>query len=125
MMVMHFSQRASRGSVRSATATLVSGPIAASTSSPSAFRACSMIIVTACRSTGRRFGSGRSAPSRPLAPWIIDGAKLPTKGAPMPPATGMSSPASSQIFRALRVVFSTIELPNTVVRPRNSKCLAA
>ena len=104
----------------------VSGPIVASTSSPRWRDAISMIKSTACVSIGRWLGSGSVTPSRPVEPCT---SAVPAfgiaSGPAQPRASGTSMPPSSSTANALRVVFSRLLLPCTVVTPTRSRCRAA
>ena len=76
------------------------------------------ISSTAGRSTGACLGSGRSAPSRPLAPWTAGtGISLPSMGVP-PMAMGALMPRRAMTRRALLVVFSMVWFPEQEVTER-------
>ena len=89
MIVKRATRDASDGSRRSAVATFVSGPTAMTCRSVTD-RESSMITSTAWASTSGIVGSGRSGPSRPVAPWT-SGAKWAsrTSGRSHPAATGI------------------------------------
>ena len=116
------SEPASPGDASSATATLVSGPVA--------IRVRGAAASATARSgrrrgggRGRTAGSGSSAPSSPLSPWISGAVTSapPPSGASAPAASGMAgAPARVSTRRALSVTRSSEPLPPTVVTARRS-----
>ena len=86
---------------RRARATFVSGPTA-TIHVPGWRRHDSTMKATASVESARRDGSGRAAPSRPLAPWTSTAALgSASSGRSAPAWTGTSMPSSSRITRAL------------------------
>ena len=92
------ARRACRsGAVRSASAMFVSGPTATS-HVPSLARQVSMMKPTASVPSASRVGAGKSAPSRPLAPWTKPAWRgSATSGRSAPEWTSTSSPSKSRI----------------------------
>src|ERR687892_1181023 len=106
-----------------AAAMLVSGPVGQSMTVPAGrTRRISMIASTACAGAGGMRGSGRSAPSSPVSPWMYSAVtRSRTRGRAQPAWTGRSKrPASSTTWRAFFSVSASGTLPATVVTASTS-----
>ena len=116
-----------RGSRLMAEAMLVSGPVAISVTS-SVLITVSTMKSTACLFCAACVGSGSTGPSRPVSPWncgsVTSGATI---GQLCPGYTPMRSatPRTSSTLMALRVTFSSVQLPPMVVIPSTSRCCTA
>src|SRR5215472_12974390 len=114
---------ASAGCRRTASAMLVSGPVATRVISPGAAATVSMIRSVASASTGRPCAGGRRAWPRPPWPWTSRASTWGrSNGAALPAASGTSGrPAKSSTLSAFAVVWARPTLPATVVTPRTSR----
>ena len=104
--------------MRTAMAMLVSAAVGTSVTVPGSSRSTvSMITSTAWRGSSVRVGAGSTGPSRPVLPWMVCAVdSSPTSGRGQPAAIGTSrTPPMVATTRALRVTFSSVELPITVV----------
>src|SRR5580704_7657594 len=112
----------SRGSRRTASAMLVSGPVATSVISPGAAAISAMMKSIACPSRGPCGGAGRTAPPRPDSPCTCPASSAGrSSGAGHPAVTGTpGAPANDATASAFAVVFASPTLPATVVIPVNS-----
>ena len=103
-------------------AMLVSGPTGMSVIPRSESSSVRARKETAPSSCGCMTGSSNSGPSSPVDPCTYSAVtRLRSNGTSDPTATGTSVlPISSSTASALRVVFSTVVFPATVVTPRRS-----
>ncbi len=109
------------GASRSASATLVSGPVGSSVTSPGRERTASMMNRAACSASACRVGAGSRGPSRPVWPCTLSAERRGTSSGRSAPAyTGVSLPISASVTRAFRVVRSRPTLPKVVLTPSTS-----
>ena len=82
----------------------------------------SMMKSTACLGSSSMTGSGSTGPSSPLSPWIESATSTSrTRGRWAPRAKGTPvMPATRATDSALRVTFSIVWFPMTVVTPTSS-----
>ena len=122
MITKSLTHDASRGSRRSASPMLVSGPVATSVISPGAAAAASMMKSIACPSSAARAGVGSTAPPRPVSPCTCPACSAGrSSGVPHPAVTGTEPrPTNDATARAFAVVLASSTLPATVVRPASS-----
>ena len=109
--------------MRTAMAMLVSAAVGTSVTVPGSSRSTvSMITSTAWRGSSVRVGKGSTGPSRPVLPWMVCAVdSSPTSGRGQPAAIGTSrTPPMVATTSALRVTFSNVELPITVVMASSS-----
>ena len=104
-------------------ATFVSGPTAASVTSPGRSNASRAIRSTACSPAAIRDGAGRFEPSSPVSPCVSDESSLGTRtsGRSAPAASSRSErPTRSSTRSPFAVVLASGTLPATVVIARTS-----
>ena len=112
-----------RGSLRAASATLVSGPVGTSVTVPGGCASTvSMIRSTACRGSSASSGSGSTGPSSPDSPWMSPATRASrSSGRAQPAANGTPEiPPTRATASALRVTFSRVWFPATVVTASSS-----
>ena len=122
MITKSLTHVASRGSRRSASPMLVSGPVATSVISPGAAPRVSMMKSIACPSSAVRPGAGRTAPPRPESPCTCPASSAGrSSGTGDPGVTGtFFAPTNDATARAFAVVLGSPTLPATVVMPTRS-----
>ena len=123
MMTKSRTQPASRGSRRTASAMLVSGPVATRVISPGAALICSMMKSTAWPRAGSVRVGGRLAAPSPDSPCTSRASATGrSSGCALPGTTGTSGqPARSSTLSALPVTLPRSTFPLTVVTPARSR----
>ena len=112
MMTKRFTRRGSSGSRITASAMLVSGPVATRTSRPACARAAATIASTACEGSAGSGELGRFAWPSPVAPCTARASfGSGASGAAAPGDTGTSArPASASTARVLRVALARLDI---------------
>lgn len=123
MRTTSFTRSTMRGSLRAARAMLVRPAVGTRVTVPgSCAMTVSMMRSTAWRGSRSMSDGGSSGPSMPLSPWMSGAVSmLRTRGRPQPAAKGTPvMPAMVPTARALRVTFSRVWFPTTVVTASRS-----